>query len=435
MHERVVCLFFKNTAPVFEIAEACYRFSPQVAVRPSETADSAIFLEVGRCKNLYSESSLLARLGVLAQRFGQTPQFGIANDAPTALAMARFAKRSREELPLEALADYASPFLPLFEGNNLFPKIDRIVLSLKKLGLTQLGELLKLPKSNLASRFGIEGSELYARVRGQTSLVWPRFYPTEKISERAELHELSEFGVCSDLEPLLFILKNLADRMMARLRGRAERVATLELKLDLEKGSRCWNFELPVPQSSVPGLLPLLRDRLDFDLNKTPLEHAIVRIEITVLETAPGYRSQRDLFCPKEEEAEAWDALVARLCQKLGKENAFVATPANRHLPEKAWGRAIQALDRLPLELPPRPSRVLKSPEALRKEGRSLVGAKRWNIAEWHGPERISVEWWMDPELRGFNRDYFRVVTETGEQLWVFSVPSRPELYLHGYFD
>ena len=41
----------------------------------------------------------------------------------------------------------------------------------------------------------------------------------------------------------------------------------------------------------------------------------------------------------------------------------------------------------------------------------------------------------MDPQLKGFNRDYYRVVTESGEQLWVFAIPSREGFYLHGYFD
>ena len=42
--ERVVCLLVRTQAPIFELAEACYRFSPQIAVRDHE----AIFLEVGR---------------------------------------------------------------------------------------------------------------------------------------------------------------------------------------------------------------------------------------------------------------------------------------------------------------------------------------------------------------------------------------------------
>jgi protein ImuB len=256
----------------------------------------------------------------------------------------------------------------------------------------------------------------------------------------AELHDLSEYPSCRDLEPLLFVLKNLADRAMARLHGRAQRMASLEMVLDLEKGKREWKLELPVPQGSVAGLLPILRERLSFDLQRKPLEHAIVRISITVVETAPAHRSQRDLFQASDQEAEAWDALVGRLCQKLGKDRAFIAQTVDAHLPERAWARALEALDRLPLDIPQRPIRVLRNPQPLKQEGHFLVQqaqapSKRWLITEWQGPERIAVEWWMDPQLEGFKRDYYKVMTENGEKLWIFTVPARQGYYLHGYFD
>jgi hypothetical protein len=57
---------------------------------------------------------------------------------------------------------------------------------------------------------------------------------------------------------------------------------------------------------------------------------------------------------------------------------------------------------------------------------------QRWLTKEWHGPERLSGEWWES----GFSRDYYRVVTDQGLQLWVFFAPTEPpELKLHGYFD
>lgn len=426
--ERIACMIIKSRASILELAEACTRFSPQIAVRGNE----AIFLEIGRCRNLYSESSLVARLGVLAQRFGFVPQIGFANDVPTALAAARFGINRRDKLPLEALLDYASPFQ---HDEQTKQRVTEIIGTMKMLGLTTLEDFAQLPTKTLASRFGVAGVELSQRIHQRAMLAWPRFQPAEKIREKAELHELSEYPACSDLEPLLFILKNLSDRAMARLRGRGERAATLGLVLDLEKGKREWHIELPVPQGSVPGLLPILRDKLGHDLGRTPLDHAVVRITLSVLETAPGHRSQRDLFDADKNEAEAWDALVGRLRQKLGADQAFVANSVDRHLPERAWQRALEALDRLPVDIPPRPARVLKKPQPLKRDGRSLVGRKRWQVSEWHGPERISVEWWMDPQLQGFNRDYFRVVADSGEQLWVFSVPSRQDLYLHGYFD
>lgn len=437
MKERVACMLLKSRAPIIELAEACYRFSPQIAVRDNE----AIFLEIGACRNLYTEHSLLMRLGVLAHRFGLMAQVGFGDTVPAALTSARFAGYQRQKIPLEALHDYAGPF---GHDEETYGRVNSLIATMRMLGIETLEEFSRLPTKTLASRFGSAGVELSHRVNNRLPLAWPRFKPAEKICEKAELHELSEFPSCSSLEPLLFVIKNVADRAMARLRGRAQRLATLDILLDLEKGTRQWKVELPVPQGSVAGLLPILRERLSFDFAREPLEQPIVRITLNVLETVPGHRSQRDLFNADGENAEAWDALVGRLCQKLGKDRAFVANPVDRYLPEKAWQRALEALDRLPTEIPPRPARILKKPQPLRQEGHYLVPAstaqqarsiKRWRVSEWHGPERISVEWWMDPKLQGYNRDYFRLVTENGEQLWVFSVPSRPGYYLHGFFD
>ncbi|MBI3557020.1 MAG: hypothetical protein HY074_12210 [Deltaproteobacteria bacterium] len=433
-----------------ELAEACYRFSPQIAVREAEPprepggkSTSAIFLEIGKCTNLYSENTLFLRLAVLVQRFGVVAQIGLADDVPTALAMARFGLKQKDKLPLEALFDYASPFK---YDDAVHKKILGMIVTMRMLGLEKLDDFAKLATRQLASRFGSDGVELSMRIQKKSILAWPRFTPAEKIIEKVELHELAEFQSCTDLEPLLFILKSAADRAMARLRGRAQRVSTLHLLLDLEKGQREWKIELPVPQGSTSGLLPILRERLNHDFAKAPLEKSIVRVSLTVLETVPSHRGQRDLFQTTGDANEAWDALVGRLCQRLGKDKAFVANLAEDYLPERAWQRALEALDKLPTEIPPRPARVLKKPVPLHKEGIFLVPSmkrgtvpkkapKKWRIAEWHGPERISVEWWMDPQLQGFNRDYYRLVTEGGDQLWVFSVPARGDYYLHGYFD
>jgi protein ImuB len=85
---------------------------------------------------------------------------------------------------------------------------------------------------------------------------------------------------------------------------------------------------------------------------------------------------------------------------------------------------------------------VLKKPEPLQKDGRVLQSSsgKQWRVLTWEGPERLIGEWWKDPSVEGFRRDYYRVVTEGGEQLWVFADYARTQgerfaFFLHGYFD
>jgi len=54
------------------------------------------------------------------------------------------------------------------------------------------------------------------------------------------------------------------------------------------------------------------------------------------------------------------------------------------------------------------------------------------------GPERIAPEWWLDdPEWRSGPRDYWRVVTNTGDRLWLFfahGADLSPGWFCHGRF-
>ena len=75
--QRVICLSFGAEAPVNAIAEACYRFTPQIAVRASD----AVFLEVGGVSGLYNEETLLLRINALCRRFGGMPRIGAARQA------------------------------------------------------------------------------------------------------------------------------------------------------------------------------------------------------------------------------------------------------------------------------------------------------------------------------------------------------------------
>jgi hypothetical protein len=94
-----------------------------------------------------------------------------------------------------------------------------------------------------------------------------------------------------------------------------------------------------------------------------------------------------------------------------------------RHLPEKAFAKTLEKRRNLKstpaLELPKRPLRLLQSPELLQRSGSTLVHprhGKRWNVLRWEGPERISGEWWSS----AFSRDYYRVMTDQGELLWIY---------------
>jgi protein ImuB len=447
-HCRVACLLLTRIpAQGFDIqvfAEACYRFTPKITVRAQE----GIFLDITGCQKLFSERGLLFRVQALARRFSLEVQIGFAEDAPTALAMARYQhfigyNLDKYHLPLEALLDYASPFAPSSKDVELTKKVFKIIEVNKKLGLKNVGDFLSLPIFSLASRFGKEGVEIRARISGKLEVGWPGFQIPELLIENEDVEETV------GLEPLLFVLKKLVDRSMARLRGLGKRASRIHLEFKLEpwsilkKPNRTWQISFPLSQGSTLGVMQILQERLNFDLARDPLQAPVQKISFQISETVPGRSAQRDFFDSKEDDLEKWSALVSRLACKLGKERVFFALPLDRYLPEKSWTKAIDVslTASVPLTFTnqDRPARMLKTPELLRLSGSYVVqgNGKRWRTIRWNGPERLSGEWWKDVGMQGFDRDYYQVMTEKGEELWIYldrqSHP--PSFYLHGYFD
>jgi protein ImuB len=85
-------------------------------------------------------------------------------------------------------------------------------------------------------------------------------------------------------------------------------------------------------------------------------------------------------------------------------------------------------------ENPPRPLTPTVSndtpPPLLQVETGSGLGQPQKIIASW-GPERIETGWWRG---RTVCRDYWRIETETQQQLWIFRDLRSGEWFLHGEF-
>ena len=424
---RVLCVLLGGNKQGQAFAESCLRWTPQVAV-----GEEAIFLEIGKCSHIYSEETIVKGVLALARRFEMKVSIALDQDIPTSLAKARYHNQIKEKsnLPIEILNDYLSPFVRTHQ-------LDKMIISLKLLGINQLGQFMEVRPNELASRFGKDGLFVSMRVRDARHIPWPRFKPEEFIVEEQQIESTQPL---TNLEPLTFVLRGLIDKSMARLRGRSERATVVELILEQEpystvkQAKRRWLFELALPQGSTRGLLDIIKDRLARELQVTPLEAPLTGVTFKVLSTAPGAASQKDFFCKKEEQKEIMAALVSRLTERLGPHQAFVAESVENYRPERSWLRKFAEEDSEASEVvwptPERPLRLYKEPKELSQFGDILVAqGKRWKVVKMLGPEHISGDWWKNQ----YERDYFRVATDTGEELWVYKEDK--DLYLHGIFD
>jgi hypothetical protein len=453
---QTACILLKKGADIGPLAETCFRFSPKVAVRGNE----AIFIEVGRNRLLQSGQTLIARIETLCRRFGMEAKVVLAADPGTALALARFGEARPGELPLDALPDYADPF---GRTQEQLKGLLLAVASLKKLGLKTMADFLGIPAMELGGRFPSELVGTWTKVKEGVEPIWPIFEPAEKIEEQVDM--TSEGRGCENLEAMLFFLKMVSDRAMARLAGRGLRLSALEIEMKLEarddlRAVRLVPFRLPLPQGSVLGLVKLLHERLSSEFQKKPLSSPAEELSLRVLETAPGLQRQTDLFTRREEEKEAFNSLADRLVQKLGRDRVYQAALVERYLPESAWQRTLHELRwpatgkqiQIPF-IPNRPLWLLRRPEPLLRHQAVLAGLgdRKWEVVEADIPERLTGEWMLDSGVEGFFRDYYRLACAGGVHLWVFSIPGaqadalpaprgffdRPEakFFLHGFFD
>jgi len=429
---RVVCLLLKDAKDLQTLAESCLRFSPQIAL-----GEHWLFMEIEACRRLYSEENLHTELSALLNTLEIQAKVTTANDMPTALAMALYGKMKLESLPVDAIPCYFNPF-------KIEDHFQKIIDILKKLAVYDFRALMKIPSGLLSAKFNKDVALVLRQIQDARGIYWPRFKAREIVEESYEFEETQEV---SNLEPLMFVLKGLLDRVTLRLRGQGMLIARFMVTLTQENYStvnqavRTQEIELAFPSGTTGGLLPIVQERLAKQFTTEPLESHVKHLHIKVLDKVPGGFRQKDFFSQKEEEQEALQSVISRLQDKLGEEKVFFARPLENFFPEKSWQKTLRESPPMTVDLPERPLRVLGTPARLRRIQDYLVGRKqKWKIASMEGPERLSGDWWLYTEKATdknttTERDYFRVHTDSGQQLWVYTANEAQDYFLHGIYD
>ena len=449
---RVLCLS-AEPKNLERLAECAYRLTPQVALREAALGEPGyIFLEISKSFHLWSEATVLARLDSMARRLGVSFSLGVG--ATPGEALARLNRRdfvgreSLGRLSIDALLDFFDPFAIKPNREESLKKITRMISTFRGLGIEFLEDWLNIPIDQCVSRFGYEAQWLHQSIREGVLTVWPKFQPVEIIEETRVID-----GFC-DGEMFLFYMKSICDSIFLRLSARGQRAEQFEIEIRLRKVVRKILIDFWSPQGGTLSALTVLREKLAREWDREPLGLESMGAEINevvlrVVKTSQSRILQRDFFSRKEDEKEQFQDLVGRLSETLGEGKVFFARALDRYRPEAAWEGLYasaqfshaEGVSLFTENRPPRPTRLLKEPLTA-----SLVGAvggerwllcsklnQKWKVKSFEGPERLQGEWWSDT---GFQRDYFRVMTEGGESLWVYqSLDSSQRMYLHGFFD
>jgi protein ImuB len=200
----------------------------------------------------------------------------------------------------------------------------------RALGLSSLGELAALPSGALVARFGAQGLHAARLCRGEDDSAFVPDALPEVLEESAQLDWPAE-----QLEPVLFALKMLVDRLCARLQGRQRAAVRLTVTVALDGGAPVpVPLVLARPSSQARLLLELIRHRLTDLTVRQPIAALHVRVE----ETSADPGRQLALGDAPVGEAEL-EVVLSRLQSALGEDALFSAAPAATHRPEAGWTR------------------------------------------------------------------------------------------------
>ncbi len=430
-----------------ELACWAYQFSAQVAplARPSA---SGVLIETGASERLFGGRPALRQRIVRGLRgLGYHAADGAAATPRAAWLIAQARARGL------AAGDAAEPAglravlapLPL----TLLDWDEAATGTLQALGLTMIGDLLRLPRDAFARRFGAHRLADLDRTLGALADPQPRFVPPERFEARIELP-----ADVTESSQLMFPARRLLRLLEGFLRGRNAGTAGLLLRARHSPRRSApipptpIDLALAVPERNAGRLAQLLEERL----TRVTLPEPAIALELTVERFAAFAPPDATLLPPAPQtgpQGLSWLQLAETLHARLGSERVFQLQAIDDHRPEHAYRIMPLAIDAAELRgtaaaALQRPLLILPTPQPLRPRAGDRGGSSADDgeppehggpLALLAGPERIEAGWWDVGRRPTVHRDYFVARNRRGQTLWIYRELAAPRgWYLHGFF-
>jgi protein ImuB len=292
--------------------------------------------------------------------------------------------------------------------------------TLRAMGVTSVGELLRLPRAGLARRLGPAMVLDLDIALARQPVPRRAFVPRERFRERCDFE--------TEIEHVAYLekaLEPLIERCAQFLRGRQAGVQTLQLRLKHreEPSSR-----IQAGLASITSERRRLADVLCQKLTRLKLKAPVRGMELISGSLRGLSASSLDVFAGLGAGSrDTAPQLVERLRARLGEAAVYGVVLIPEHRPEAAWRRvhelrltsASKGGEGLIEPKMPRPVWLLDDPRPVLKP--ELL----------QGPERIESGWW---DGKGVARDYYVARQSHGARLWVFQERRSKRWYLHGVF-
>jgi protein ImuB len=292
---------------------------------------------------------------------------------------------------------------------------------LQMLGVTTVGDFLRLPSEGIRTRFGAQIDETYQLAMGNR---WAPLcpVPAEEVYTRSIEFEEPE----SNTERLIFVIKRTLDGFVMALTRQAKAIIDVSLEMKLQdRTTRIEHVRPAAPTLNVTELLGLILLRL----NRLQLPAGIVTLCVTV-DVCPATSDQRRLFRERSRDIDAANQALARVRAECGEQAVVRARICDAHSPAarfmwEPWNQApIRSVPRV-VASRPLVRRIYTPPPLLPKSILETSAERKL------GPYVLSGGWWAG----GVRRDYYFVYTHSGHIWWVYYDHRRQCFFLQGQLE
>ena len=263
-------------------------------------------------------------------------------------------------------------------------------------GVHTLGALTDLPRADITLRLGAAGAALWARAAGETTRPLHPVSPPREFSGAFAFEDAVE-----TLEPLLFILRRLIDRLTLELTAAGFVAEELSLALTLaDESTHTRTFRLPTPSAAPDLLFRALHTHLESLQTPSP----IAALHLHVTPVRPLVR-QHGLFDTSLRDPHGFSESLARAVAVVGSDRVGTPQLTDTHRPD-AFALSPPASVIPPAAPPPLhaalglPLRRFRPPLPTNVELVGHAPAFVWcdyahgPVASTRGPWRGSGEWW-----------------------------------------
>jgi protein ImuB len=397
----------------------------------------SLLCEVSGCTHLWNgEARFLEAVRAFWRGRGYQTHLALAGTVGAAWALAHTNTISLVNTGDErqALAGLPSAMLRLPEAT-----LERLT----ELGLHTIGDVLRLPREDLAGRFGL----ILPRRLDQALGLLPETFVCERLDEPLKAFRDWEVPM-EDRFAVNLVCRQLLRELLARAEGHGMGIQELEGEIQTETRPVMIEIKLVEPTRDDQHLAQLV----ELQLERQTWSGGVVAVRWSAVRLGSLEQAQGSWFVDEVDlkRSRSFNALGERLSSRLETRAVLrvdlVPDAQAEHVVRLVPWTNTQAPqpDNFTLELEQsrgRPTRLMSIP--LRMDVVSIAAddgppvSMVWNrqdrrvVRSW-GPERIATGWWRGEDVQ---RDYFRIEWDDGTHVWIFRDLRGGHWFLHGFFD